>query len=223
MVKLITPGDSSNVLALEPSIIYRSLKKEHFEEKDVENLKEEIEKSSVIVLGPGITENAKGFVTKLVNTYKDDKLFVLDADALLILKEKEVKLNKNFVITPHVGELSKVYKNLKNDVFGLEEYAKELNCTIVFKSSTTLITNGEKTYFNITGNSSLAKGGSGDLLSGVIGSYIAQGLSTMQACLIGSYVVYKTARDLSLEYTNYCLTPKIIADNLYKTIHQLNS
>jgi NAD(P)H-hydrate epimerase len=86
-----------------------------------------------------------------------------------------------------------------------------------------LITNGEKTYFNITGNSSLAKGGSGDLLSGVIGSYIAQGLTTMQACLIGSYVVYKTARDLSLEYTNYCLTPKIIADNLYKTIHLLNS
>jgi len=223
MVKLITPGDSSHVLALEPSIIYRSLKKEHFEEKDVDNLKEEIEKSNVIVLGPGISEKAKGFVTKLVNTYKDNKMFVLDADALSILKEKDVKLNKNFVITPHVGELSKVYKNVKNDVFSLEEYAKELNCTIVFKSSTTLITNGEKTYFNITGNSSLAKGGSGDLLSGVIGSYIAQGLTTMQACLIGSYVVYKTARDLSLDYTNYCLTPKIIADNLYKTIQQLNS
>ena len=221
IVKLITPADSSSVLALEPSIIYRSLDKEYFESGDVEIIREDIKKADVLVIGPGITEQATGFILRLVNDYKEDKLFLLDADALLILKDRKIKLNKNFVITPHVGELTKVYRNVKNDVLGLESYSKEIGSTIVLKSSTTIITDGEETYFNIAGNSSLAKGGSGDLLSGVIGGYIAQGLSSLKASIIGTYVVYDTAQNLSKDYTEYFVTPKLICDNIYKTISKL--
>lgn len=221
LVKLITPQDSSDILGLEPSVIYNSLNKEYFEEDDVLYLKEDIERSNVIIIGPGITEKAIRFVDKIVNQYKDKKKFLLDADALALLKDENTQLGENFVITPHVGELAKVFKNVKNDVFTLEDYAKKIDCTVVYKSSTTIITNGEETYFNIFGNSSLAKGGSGDLLSGVIGSFMAQGLPLMQASVLGSYLVYKTARDLSEEYTSYYVTPRLIADNIYKTIIKL--
>ncbi|HOB15827.1 MAG TPA: NAD(P)H-hydrate dehydratase [Defluviitoga sp.] len=222
LVRLITPGDSSEILSLEPSIIYRSLNKDYFEEKDISTVRSDIEKANVILLGPGMTEKALDFVIKIVENYMDSKLILLDAEAIQILREKS-KLNKNCIITPHVGELQKIYKNLKNDILSLEELAKRINTNVVFKSSTTIITNGEKTYFNVEGNTSLAKGGSGDLLSGVIASFMAQGLNPLDAAILGTYIVYKTARDLSIEHTSYYVTPILIANNLYKTFSEIKN
>jgi NAD(P)H-hydrate epimerase len=222
LVKLITPGNSSHILSIEPSIIYRALNKEYFEESDISIIRPDIEKADVILMGPGMTEKALDFVLKIIENYVDSKLILLDADAILTLREN-VKLNRNCVITPHVGELQKIYKNLKNDIFSLEEIAKNINTNIVFKSSTTIITNGEKTYFNVEGNTSMAKGGSGDLLSGVIASFMAQGLTPLDASVLGTYIVYKTARDLSLDHTCYYVTPILVADNLYKTFSDIKN
>lgn len=220
LVKLITPGDSSQILSIEPSIIYRSLKKDYFEEKDISTVRPDIEKANVILMGPGMTEKAIDFVLKVIENYLDSKLILLDADAIVTLREN-VKLNKNCVITPHVGEFQKIYKNLKNDIFSLEDVAKKINTNIVFKSSTTIITDGVKTFFNVEGNTSMAKGGSGDLLSGVIASFMAQGLTPLEASILGTYVVYKTARDLSIDHTSYYVTPILIANNMYKTFAEI--
>ncbi len=219
-MKLITPGDSSQILSIEPSIIYRSLKKDYFEEKDISTVRPDIEKANVILMGPGMTEKAIDFVLKVIENYLDSKLILLDADAIVTLREN-VKLNKNCVITPHVGEFQKIYKNLKNDIFSLEDVAKKINTNIVFKSSTTIITDGVKTFFNVEGNTSMAKGGSGDLLSGVIASFMAQGLTPLEASILGTYIVYKTARDLSIDHTSYYVTPILIANNMYKTFAEI--
>ncbi len=67
----------------------------------------------------------------------------------------------------------------------------------------------------------MAKGGSGDLLSGVIASFMAQGLTPLEASILGTYIVYKTARDLSIDHTSYYVTPILIANNMYKTFAEI--
>ena len=214
LVTLITPGDSSKILSLEPSIIYSSLNKNNFDVSDLKNLNNEIESSNVIILGPGMTEASTKFVKELLKKYGKTKNILLDAESIQVIKEFE-SLSSNILITPHIGEMKKIFKNLKNNIFELEKFSKQKKCIIMLKSSTTIITNGEKTFFNLLGNSSLSKGGSGDLLSGIVGGLIAQGLDIINACITGSYIMYKTAKELSNDYTEYFITPKLISENLH--------
>jgi len=67
----------------------------------------------------------------------------------------------------------------------------------------------------------LAKGGSGDLLSGVIASFMAQGLTPLEPLSSEHIIVYKTARDLSIDHTSYYVTPILIANNMYKTFAEI--
>ncbi|BBE31631.1 bifunctional NAD(P)H-hydrate repair enzyme Nnr [Tepiditoga spiralis] len=214
LVTLITPGDSSKILSFEPSIIYSSLNKNNFEKNDLKKLNDEIERANVIILGPGMTEDSIEFVVELIKKQGRTKNIVLDAESIQAIKEFE-SLSENILITPHVGEMKKIFKNLKNNIFELERFSKQKKCIIMLKSSITTITDGEKTFFNLLGSSSLSKGGSGDLLSGIVGGLIAQGLDTINACITGSYIMYKTAKELSNEYTEYFITPKLISENLY--------
>jgi NAD(P)H-hydrate epimerase len=167
-------------------------------------MKELLKDVDALVIGPGIGREleTKKFVLGLLEMVSklDLSKVLIDADGLLALKD-DMKLLKNLddtVITPHPGEFSKLtgkeINELINNVKMVREYAGKWKTTLLLKGSTSIISDkGKNIRLNITGNTGLAKGGSGDLLSGTIGAFMAQNMNCYDAASLGSYIMGKAA------------------------------
>jgi len=129
---------------------------------------------------------------------------VLDADALTILSENKKwikELPPDSVLTPHPKEFDRLAGDSK-DMYSRHlrqiEFASENNVIIVLKGAHTRITTpGGESYINTTGNPGMASGGSGDVLTGLLVSLIAQGYSSLNASLIAVYI-HGLAADIAL-------------------------
>lgn len=123
---------------------------------------------------------------------------LIDADGLNLLAENNNYLNqmaeRRFVITPHMKEMSRLtdtpVKELKADrIQILKDFISRYRITCVLKDSRTLIASEEKGIrMNLTGNSAMAKAGSGDVLAGVISGWMVQGKETEDAAELGTYI-----------------------------------
>ncbi|MGL5855032.1 MAG: ADP-dependent NAD(P)H-hydrate dehydratase, partial [Cetobacterium sp.] len=103
-----------------------------------------------------------------------------------------------------------------NRVAIAKEFAQKYNCILLLKDHKTLITNGENIFINTTGNSVMATGGMGDILSGIIGSFISQKYSPLDATLLGAYIHGKSGEYFSKSY--HCITPTDVVNILPKII-----
>ena len=174
--------------------------------KHISGLPEDVEKFSVVGLGPGIgTEKiTKTAIGQLLAT--SELPLVIDADAINIIASSEklkAQLPKNKVIfTPHPKEFERLVGKSKNDYDRLQdmkEFCRVYSCYICLKGSHTAICTPEgKLYFNTTGNSGMATGGTGDVLTGVMTALVAQGYSLEEAAIVGVYV-HGLAGDLALQ------------------------
>ncbi|KHC90918.1 carbohydrate kinase, YjeF-like protein [Thermotoga sp. Mc24] len=147
----------------------------------------------VVAIGPGLgnNEHVREFVNEFLKTL--EKPVVIDADAINVLDSSVLKERKSSaVLTPHPGEMARLVRKTIGDVkynYELaEEFSKENGCVLVLKSATTIVTDGVRTLFNITGNTGLSKGGSGDVLTGMIAGFMAQGLSPLEASAVSVYL-----------------------------------
>ncbi len=168
--------------------------------------KEEILKYNVLGIGPGIGTDAKTkfFVESILKHYK--RPVVIDADALNILStdNKMLELLPPYcILTPHPKEFERLFKVAENDFDRIEsarENAKKNQCIIILKGHNTFIAlpdgNG---YFNSTGNAGMAKGGSGDALTGMLTGFLAQGYQPWEAALISVYL-HGLAVDIAVSY-----------------------
>lgn len=156
-----------------------------------------------IGIGPGLGTDSTSVV--LLTAIFSDCLnpILLDADALNCLANNEKlfdKLPQNIILTPHPKEFDRLFGIAKNNeermVIAIQK-AKEYTIIIVLKGHETLITNGKESFINTTGNAGLAKGGSGDALSGMITSFLAQGYEPFSAAKIGVYM-HGLAADITL-------------------------
>jgi ADP-dependent NAD(P)H-hydrate dehydratase / NAD(P)H-hydrate epimerase len=179
------------------------------------------EKADAVVIGPGISTNeeTKEFVKTLIPQIK--KPLLIDADAIKIISE-EKNILKNLsrpVLTPHPGEMSFLTGLSIDEIQGnreetAEKFARENNVILVLKGYRTVITDGKNTYINLTGNPGMAAGGSGDVLSGIIGSFLAQGAESLQASKTATYI-HGLAGDLAArEKGEISLLPSDIIENL---------
>lgn len=127
---------------------------------------------------------------------KTDCKMVVDADALV--KTRDFKFSHRAILTPHIGEMNKltqIDKNLilENPAEICKEYAKQHECIVVLKSSVSYISDGERVFINKTGNDKLAKGGSGDVLAGIIAGLLARGVKPLDAAVCGAYILGRCA------------------------------
>jgi ADP-dependent NAD(P)H-hydrate dehydratase / NAD(P)H-hydrate epimerase len=161
----------------------------------VAQLPGEIEKYSVVGIGPGIgtASETQNLISFICRRYK--KPLVIDADALNCLsfqKDLLQQLPPLSVLTPHPKEFDRLFGVHQNDFERLnaaKEHSLNLNLTIVLKSHhTAIVTPDGMIYFNSTGNAGMAKGGSGDVLTGIITSLIAQNYTSEQAAVLGVYL-----------------------------------
>lgn len=152
-------------------------------------------KYSAIVVGPGLGKSSKtveGF-SKLLDIV--DKPLVIDADGLNIIAENSElleKLPQGAIITPHPGEFDRLFGKSNSGyerlIKAIEKSAK-YGIVIVLKGADTQVVcpNGQ-VFFNSTGNPGMATAGSGDVLSGIIGSLLAQGYESISGAIFAVYI-----------------------------------
>jgi NAD(P)H-hydrate epimerase len=148
-----------------------------------------------IGIGCGV---GKGDVTPVVEAaLRSGTKLVLDADALnQLAKNRELLplLHENVVLTPHAGEMARLLNTTVDDVLEDPLHAvSAFPCTTLLKGATTLVHSNGKTVFLTFGNPGLAKGGSGDVLTGLITALLAQGLSAFDAARCGAYLLGTSA------------------------------
>jgi NAD(P)H-hydrate epimerase len=154
-----------------------------------------LNKYDCIGIGPGLgtAYDTSTLVHNVITCYK--KPIVLDADALNILSANTEWLNKlppYSIVTPHPKEFERLFGGTENDFERInlaKLKAREYKIIIVLKGHHTFIaTPDQNFFFNSTGNAGMATGGSGDVLTGIITSLVAQQYSPEQAALLGVYL-----------------------------------
>ena len=157
-----------------------------------------------IGIGPGLNQDDAAQKLLYSVLLKAKYSVAFDADALNILAKNQDWLSVlpiQSILTPHPKEFDRLFgehiseSERRNTAI---KKAKELNCVIVLKGHKTFITDGTYTFENTTGNSGLAKGGSGDALTGMITSFLAQGYTTLEAAKLGVYL-HGLAADITLQ------------------------
>jgi len=188
-----------------------------------------------LVLGPGLGLHRFDLVQ---NALRSDWPLVLDADALTLIaghsKECEELLKKReaipTVMTPHPKEAAKLLgssiEQIERDRFeAVKELADKFRCHIVLKGKGTCIRGPKGPTFILTqGDSGLAKGGSGDLLSGVLGALMLQNLTFQQAILLSVYLHGRSSELLTQKTgTSRASLPSEIAGELTTALKELES
>jgi len=184
-----------------------------------EKICEFAQKADCVVFGPGLgrNEHIHGVLKTLLKEYKGK--LVIDADGLNALAENCDILDDrkcDVVITPHPGEMSRLIgKSIEyvqqNRNIVAAEFAARYGITVLLKGKETVIVgyefrNGENKMpqpqcgmrINTTGNCGMATGGMGDVLSGVIGAFMAQGMKPFDATVLGAYIHGK-AGDMAVQ------------------------
>lgn len=151
-----------------------------------------------IIIGPGMGRNDGTLkVVRDVISMIDDIPMVIDADALYAINSDNSFLKNKTVIsilTPHLGEFSNLIgieiADIKEDIiFFAKQAAKDLNSVIVLKGPRSIVaTPSGEIYINTNANEGMATAGSGDVLSGAIGSFLAQGLEPYSAAVSGVFI-----------------------------------
>lgn len=178
--------------------------------------------SVVIGCGLGLDEYALNLL-RIVLEHSTVPVIV-DADAItLIANNPDLTRfldNENNVLTPHMGEFSRLCKinvnSILNDTMSaLRKYVKKTHAQVLLKSHTTIYCDESLVLINTSGNDGLATGGSGDVLAGIIGSFAAQQLEMPFAAIGASYVMGKTAEELAQKRAPMSIIPSDIIDNLF--------
>ncbi|SRR5579883_33967 len=185
------------------------------------DLKPLMAKATVIIVGPGLGKSAWA-EELLFSAVKTEKNLVVDADGLNILAEKPQE-RINWILTPHPGEAGRLLKMpteaiQKNRLDAVMNLQKKFGGVSVLKGAGTLVAgpNGEIAICE-AGNPGMASGGTGDILSGVIGGFVAQGLDLLSAAKLG-VLVHAMAGDMAAKTNG---ERGMVATDLYPFLRQL--
>lgn len=158
-----------------------------------EEIAEGIDWADAVVIGPGLglTEEAQELVKYVLENSPVPT--VIDGDGIRLCGQLTDTLTDNFVLTPHVKEMSYLtgisVGELKQDILGTTlDTAEQLGCILAQKDARTIVSDGTECYINLSGNNGMATGGSGDVLAGMIGGLLGQGMEPFAAAKLGVYL-----------------------------------
>ncbi len=159
-------------------------------------LRKIMESSNSIAVGMGMgkSDDTARVVSYLAKNF--DGTLVIDADGLnSIASDLSLIENAtaNLILTPHIGEFNRLERSSGELIERAKNLAKKLNAVIAVKSATTILTDGNEVYFNLTGTPALAKGGSGDVLAGMTAA-LSCVLSPLKAAVSACYHFGKAAK-----------------------------
>lgn len=195
----------------------------------VQQLQDELARASSVVIGPGLGTSRMAELLLHEVLKITDIPVLIDADGLNLLsrfpeyfnEDGRIQLSDNFVLTPHLKEMSRL---LGQEVEEIQDSLIDTACrytkgaTLVLKDARTVVSDGMRIYLNQSGNNALAKGGSGDVLSGIIGGLLARGMEPYRAAALGVYLHGLTAEEYVKEGSFSTMLATDILEQLSKLL-----
>jgi NAD(P)H-hydrate epimerase len=189
-------------------------------------IKDRINWADAVVIGPGCGRSDETLETlraSIQYCLETETPTLVDADGLYALSEDTelcARLNSGFLLTPHHGEFLRLMAVTKEKIQTepwqcLWDYLNDKKYTVNLKGAPSMVgTPDGQIYINSTGNASLAKGGSGDVLAGIIGGLIARGLDPKEAAITGNYIHGEAADLLLSSQADVSILPSDLIDIL---------
>jgi NAD(P)H-hydrate epimerase len=211
-------------------VITRPYKNPFFEDPAETAIAELLEWCDVLAIGPGLGRSVvtQQAILKLLGAFK--KPVVIDADALFALSQFPEILKRRrgeWILTPHHGEFIRFFPKLVKKEFQFrflelaQEFAKKYRVTLLLKGAPSLVAGQDGDIFiNSTGNSGLASGGTGDVLTGLTAGWWAQGLPPVSAAYTANFLHGLCADDIVAEKTAYALTASDLIRKFGKTLQK---
>ncbi|GAF92613.1 unnamed protein product, partial [marine sediment metagenome] len=191
LVSVAAPEKTATAISsMSPALITIKLKGKHLNSSNLPALKEHLESATAVVLGPGLGLHSETKeATKEIIEQLEEKgtPLLLDADGLKAFAEFKRKVELPVVLTPHAREYeiltgNKLPNDLRKRAEKIQKRARKLGATILLKGHVDVISNGMDVKFNFTGNPGMTVGGTGDVLSGVVGGFVGDGSGFVQGC-----------------------------------------
>jgi NAD(P)H-hydrate epimerase len=213
LVRVATPKSVLPIVAaIEPSFTTIALPEDgagRISAKAIGAILEATGQNDAVAFGPGI--GTSGALRSILETLLEQQnlRLVIDADGLnnlAGLKNWPARLKAKLILTPHPGEMKRLWSGLLREEIPTDrqqqalQLAQKTNTIVVLKGAGTVVTDGEKVYINKTGNPGMATAGSGDVLTGAIAALLGQGLSDFDAAILGVYI-HGLAGDIAAEKT----------------------
>jgi len=224
---IATPKSVADVIrSFSPNLIVRKLRDDYITSKDLPELKSLAERCTSVIVGPGIglEEETKVAILSFMREVGKDKPMLVDADALKALSEEPICLrNYPTVITPHAGEFEIVTRSkiippdkLEDRMKQVRGEAKKMGLTILLKAHEDVISDGNRVKVNLTGNPGMTVGGTGDVLSGIVATFMAWGVEPFRAACAAAFVS-GSAGDFAVKDRGY----HIMATDIIEKIHEV--
>ncbi|MBN1357485.1 NAD(P)H-hydrate dehydratase [Candidatus Bathyarchaeota archaeon] len=197
IVYLAAPAKTAYaVSSISPDLITLKLKGDNLTANNVSALQPYLENVDAVVMGPGLGLQAETseFVKACVTAFENaGKPMLLDADGLKAFAEFKRPLRVPLVLTPHAGEYAvlagrKLPESLEERVAEVQKTATELKAVVLVKGQVDVVCDSERVKLNFTGNPGMTVGGTGDVLSGVVGALLAQKADAFEAAVAGAFV-----------------------------------
>ena len=214
LVYVAAPYDAAMaVSSYSPDIITIKLRGERLSESHLPILESALSKVDAVVIGPGLgldEETSRAIIGYFQLEEASKKPTVVDADALKISAKIGDWSLKQSVLTPHAGEFAILRGKQPADDLGerssqVKEAALERHATILLKGPVDVISDGNLVRLNRTGNPGMTVGGTGDVLSGIVGGLLAHGFGTLDSAVAGAFV-NGAAGDLAVKEKGYHIT-----------------
>jgi len=211
LVRVATPKSVLPIVAsIEPSFTTIALAEDNcgrISEKATNIILNAVSENDTVAFGPGV--GVSGALQAILQTLiqQKDLRLLIDADGLnnlTALRGWPGKLKARLILTPHPGEMKRLWSGLFREPLPAErqeqagQLAQRTETIIALKGAGTVVTDGKKIYVNKTGNPGMATAGSGDVLTGVIAALMGQGLSDFDAAVLGVYI-HGLAGDIAAE------------------------
>lgn len=234
LVRVIAPKRAADVIAsFKPDLISYPLDCDYISKKQVSEIvalllssREVANNKTALNIGGGLGRNPKTKEAVLEIIEKtDDVPFIIDADAIhAIAEDKKVLEGKKFILTPHAYEFyvltgkSIFNAPLEEKAKAVLEVAREIKGVIVLKGYEDIISDGNEVFVNTTGTPFMTKGGTGDVLAGIVGALVARGCDLLKSALAGTYISGK-AGEVASSVKGESLLATDVIDSIEKVIN----
>lgn len=216
---------SNTIRSFSPNLIVRQLSDDYLVPKDLSQLRNIAKDCTSIVIGPGLglEKETMDAINSFIEEMKHIPMLV-DADAFKALSNNpRILFNCPAVITPHSREFTIVTKSSLTNPEKLDERKKQvlteaskLGVTILLKGHDDIISDGKRTKINLTGNPGMTVGGTGDVLSGIVATFLGWMISPFRAACAGAFVS-GLAGDLAIKEKGY----HIVATDIIERIGEI--
>ncbi|MEM0493233.1 MAG: NAD(P)H-hydrate dehydratase [Candidatus Thermoplasmatota archaeon] len=199
LVFIATPKRSWSLIAsYSPDLIVKDLTSDILNLDDIPIIRDMISKTSSVIVGPGLgsaDETYKAIIKIIGICVENNKPLVIDADAIKPTGENpDIIKNSGAVITPHAGEFQELTgeditsydTNKRKEV--VKKWAKTLGVSILLKGFIDVISNGEDVKLNKIHNEAMTVGGTGDVLTGIVGALLSKGVEPYNAARIAAFI-----------------------------------